>query len=446
MKAQVIRSAFGRFCQKEADKPFQKGIPTLKNHVSIYPDVAYQTHIGFGGAITESTAYTLLEEMPKFAYREVIKAYFSPRGLRYNLARLHMNSCDFSLENYTYVKTPSKDLKDFDISREDRWVIPFVQDAMSLCPDLKVLISPWSPPAFMKDNHDMNHGGHLLPEYSEAWAHYYTLFIQELEKRGVRVWALTVQNEPAAVQTWDSCIYSAEEERDFVKNYLGPELHNHDLSYVKIMIWDHNLDILLERALPVYRDDAASAYVWGTGFHWYVAEMPENLNKLHTLYPDKHLMFTEGCIEGGPRPGVWSSGERYARNIINDFNNYCEGFFDWNLVLNEQGGPNHVGNYCDAPILADRKSKKLIYNSSFYFIRHFSRYIAPGAHRVGHTATLSEGVRLVTYLNPDGTLIVVVQNETDRAEEITICLKEKRIADVLPSHSIVTYVVEDVKK
>lgn len=157
-------------------------------------------------------------------------------------------------------------------------------------------------------------------------------------------------------------------------------------------------------------------------------------------------MFTEGCIEGGPRPGVWSSGERYARNIINDFNNFCEGFFDWNLVLNEQGGPNHVGNYCDAPILADRKTKKLIYNSSFYFIKHFSRYITPGAHRVGHTATLSEGVRLVTYLNPDGSLVVVVQNETDHAEEITLCLKEKRLADVLPSHSIVTYVVEDVKK
>ncbi len=446
MKAKIFRSAYGRFGLRETDKLFLKHSPILKNQVSIYPDVVHQTHLGFGGAITESTAYTMMEDMPKSAYRKVVKAYFSSRGLRYNLARLHMNSCDFSLENYAYVIAPSKDLKGFDISREERWVIPFVQDAMALCPDLKVLISPWSPPAFMKDNHDMNHGGHLLPEYFQTWAHYYSLFIKELDKRGIPVWGLTVQNEPAAVQTWDSCIYSAEEERDFVKNYLGPELKDQALSYVKVMIWDHNLDILLERAVPVLSDDVANSFVWGTAFHWYVAEMPENLSKLHDLFPDKHLVFTEGCIEGGPRPGAWSSGERYARNIINDFNHGCEGFFDWNLVLNEQGGPNHVGNYCDAPILADRKTKKLIFNSSFYFIRHFSHFIRPGALRVGHTATLSTGVRLVTYLNPDGNLVIVAQNETDRPEEITYCVKEKRLADVLPSHSIATYVIEGIRK
>jgi len=442
MNVRVIRSAHGRFFQKESGRKESKANPRLSNHVTINPDVTFQTHLGFGGAITEATAFTMKEEMPTAAYEKVIKAYFSKRGLNYNLVRLHMNSCDFSLENYAYVREGDKTLGTFDISREDRWVIPFAQDANRMAKGLNILISPWSPPSYMKTNNDMNHGGKLLPEYRQVWAKYYVRFIQELKRRGIDTWALTVQNEPAAVQTWDSCIYSAEEERDFVKEYLGPALHAAGLRDVKLLIWDHNLDIILERALPILGDRDANPYVWGTAFHWYVAEKPENLSKLHDAFPDKHLLFTEGCIEGGPRPGVWSSGERYARNIINDFNHGCEGFIDWNLALNEQGGPNHVGNYCDAPILADRRSKRLTYNSSYYFIGHFSRYIKPGSKRIGHEASLTEGLRLVTYQTPKGDIVIVTQNESAQAQEISYELSGRRFIDVLPSQSITTYVIE----
>jgi len=445
MIASVIRSANGKFLKKETSKKSSKDNPIYENHVLINPLVTYQTHLGFGGAITEASAYTMSEQMKNTHYQEVINAYFSKQGLNYNLVRLHMNSCDFSLENYSYVQTGDRKLETFDISREERWVLPFVKEALLRSDQLKILISPWSPPAYMKTNNDMNHGGKLLAEFRNVWAQYYVKFIQELNKRNIDVWALTVQNEPAAVQTWDSCIYSAQEEGDFIKNHLGPALNKSGLNDIKVLIWDHNLDIILERAVPILSDDQASQYVWGTAFHWYVAEVPENLSKLHALFPDKHLLFTEGCIEGGPRPGAWDTGERYARNIINDFNHGCEGFIDWNLVLNEQGGPNHVGNYCDAPILADRPNQRLIYNSSYYFIWHFSRYIEPGSVRVAQQATLVDGLRLVTYRTPDDKLIVVTQNETNDDQAISYEIDRRRFVDQLPSHSITTYVIPITK-
>jgi len=443
MKIRVIRTAkdTGERLKELAPLELDKKIIKSEFHVLINPSVSFQTHIGFGGAVTEATAYTLAAQMNFDSRKEVIAAYFSEAGLCYNLVRIHMNSSDFSLENYTYVIPNDENLQTFDISREDRYVIPFLKESMSFEPNLKILISPWSPPRWMKNNNDMNHGGELLPKYYQTWANYYVRFIQELQKRNIPAWALTVQNEPAAVQTWDSCIYSAEQERDFVKNYLGPTLAKNGLSEKKIMVWDHNRDIIIERALPIFKDPEASKYVWGTAFHWYVSEASENLLKLHNLFPEKHILFTEGCIEGGPKIGIWESGERYARNIINDFNNYSEGFIDWNLALNEKGGPNHVGNFCDAPILADRPSQKLIYNSSYYYIGHFSKFIRPGAVRIDHKATLPAGVRLVTYRNPDHTLVIVIQNESNLEYLIGFTIGLNNFEHTIPARSITTYAI-----
>jgi len=444
MNIRLIRTTKERHFHEEGQAVATNGARTAI-HVVIDPKKAYQTHLGFGGAITEATAYTMKVDMPKEKYDEAVKAYFSSIGLGYSFVRIHMNSCDFSLNNYAYVKDGDKTLSTFDISHEDQFVIPFLKDALQARSAIKVLVSPWSPPAYMKTNNDMNHGGKLLPEYYATWAQYFVRFIKELNKRGIEVWGVTVQNEPAAVQTWDSCIYTAEEERDFVKNHLGPALHSAGLGNVKILIWDHNLDILLERAVPVLADETANKYVWGTAFHWYGPELPANLSKLHSLFPDKHLLFTEGCIEGGPRPGAWATGERYARNIINDFNHGCEGFIDWNLVLNEQGGPNHVGNYCDAPLLADRQTKTLTYNSSYYYIGHFSRYILPGAVRIDYAANLPDGLRMVSYRNPHGEIVLVVQNENDTTHEVSYEINGHQFNDITPRHSITTFLIEQSK-
>jgi glucosylceramidase len=234
----------------------------------------------------------------------------------------------------------------------------------------------------MKTNGDMNHGGKLKPEYRQAWANYYVKYIQEMEKSGFPMWGLSVQNEPAATQIWDSCEYTAEEERDFVRDYLGPALHQAGMADKKLIIWDHNRDIMVERASTVLEDPEAAKYVWGTGFHWYGDDAFENVKKVKERFPDHHLIFTEGCQEGGPHIGSWDLGERYARSMIHDLNNGTDAWVDWNMLLDTKGGPNHVGNYCSAPILADTANDKLLFQSSYYYMGHFSRFLKPGARSI----------------------------------------------------------------
>ncbi|MFW6361886.1 MAG: glycoside hydrolase family 30 protein, partial [Spirochaetota bacterium] len=375
--------------------------------------------------------------------------------------RLHINSCDFSLENYSYVDDYDTRLESFDISREARWVIPTVQEAGALAGrPLFLLASPWSPPAWMKSNGRMNGGGTLLPEFRRTWADYYVRYVQAMAARGIKIAALTVQNEPAAEQLWDSCLYSAAEERDFLRDYLGPALQGVEtgvetrdgagFSGLKLLIWDHNRDLVFERARTVLSDQAAARYVWGVGHHWYVSEEFENLSRLHHAFPDQHLVFTEGCQEGGPQVGEWFTGERYGRNIIGDMRNWVEGWIDWNIVLDENGGPNHVGNYCDAPVIADTAAGEVYFNSSYWYIGHFSRFVPPGSLRIASddagaageagTADPSAGLHHIAFLTPAGELVIVIMNESERDRRVALCWASNAAAASceVPAHSIVT--------
>jgi glucosylceramidase len=401
----------------------------------------YQTILGFGGALTEAAAYTL-SRVSEDKRREVIESYFDKdKGLGYSLGRVHIHSCDFALGNYTYVEEYDKDLKSFDIARDRELILPLIKDAeQTRGEELKFLASPWSPPAWMKTNKDMNHGGKLLPEYREAWAKYYTKFVKAYEQEGINIWSISVQNEPAAVQVWDSCIYTAEEERDFVRDYLGPMMHQEGLENVKILIWDHNRDLMVERASTVLLDKEAAKYVWGTGFHWYVSEAFEEVGKVHELFPDKHLLFTEGCQEGGVKLGEWFTGERYGRNIIGDLNNWTEGYLDWNIVLDETGGPNHVNNLCDAPIIADTRTNELHYNSSYYYIGHFSKFIKPGAVRIGLENNKPD-IQATAFLNDDGSTVVVAMNEKDEDISFKLGLEDMTVSLELKARSIATYII-----
>jgi glucosylceramidase len=164
----------------------------------------------------------------------------------------------------------------------------------------------------------------------------------------------------------------------------------------------------------IYDDPIAAQYVWGTAFHWYVGDWFDNVQRLHDAFPEKNLLFTEGCQEGGPHLGEWSLGERYARSMINDLNRWTVGWIDWNMVLDETGGPNHAGNYCSAPIMIDTHSCEILYQSSYYYIGHFSRYIRPGARRILCDSD-SDALETTAFLNSDGQMVVVVLNRTAQA-------------------------------
>jgi glucosylceramidase len=402
----------------------------------------FQEMVGFGGALTESAAWAL-GQLPAATRAEVLRRYYDPRdGLGYTLARTHINSCDFSLNMWELDATPGDyDLHDFSLAPMRRWVLPLIHDAMAASGgQLRVLASPWSPPAWMKSNNRMDDGGSLRPEYAPAWANYYVKFVQAMQQEeNIPVWALTVQNEPEARQTWESCLYTPEQERDFVRDHLGPALERAGLSGVKLLAHDHNRDILEKRAAAVLDDPAAAKYLWGLALHWYVSNDFDAAARVHARHPDKPILFTEGCWEGGSAIGAWEHGEGYAHQMIGDFGRWVCGYIDWNIAHDERGGPNHVGNFCDAPVIVDTRTHTVRYQSSFFYIGHFSRYVKPGAHRI-FSAGGPAALESVAFANPDGSLAVVVLNRSAAAVTFTLGEGGGALAAAIPAHGIQTFV------
>lgn len=411
-------------------KSFQKNAPS----VFLNATKKYQEIIGFGGAFTESACYNLYR-VNEETRKKALELYFDPeKGIGYTIGRVSIHGCDFSLSSYTYVEEGDEELKTFDISRDLTYVIPTIKAAEKISGNpIKLLGSPWTPPAFMKDNNSPIRGGHLLKKYASAWANYFVKFVEHYRAQGMTIWGVSVQNEPAAVQRWDSCIYSPEQERDFVKNHLGPIMKNSSANDVNILVWDHNRDIIVERVTPIYEDYEASKYVWGTAFHWYVSEAFENVGKVHELFPDKGLLFTEGCVEMGVHFGDWTTGEQYATNMIGDLENWCQGYIDWNLYLDNLGGPNHVNNVCDAPIIIDIFPEKLILESSYYYIGHISKFVKPGAFRI-ESKLANQNLKVIAFENPDKQISLIVFNKTDSEEVFNV----GQSAYVSLPHSIMT--------
>ena len=418
-----------------------------KVYVFVDPRKTFQPFIGIGGALTDAAAETFAK-LPAAAQDEVITAYYSAdRGIGYTLGRTNIHSCDFSSESYTYVAEGDKDLSSFSIAHDLRYRIPLIKRAMAATGNrLKLFASPWSPPAYMKDNNDMLHGGHLRPEFFRAWALYYARFVKSYRQAGVPIWGLTIQNEPMATQRWESCVYQATDERDFLKNYLGPVMAEQGLRDVNIMVWDHNRDLIVQRAQTIFDDPDAAKYAWGIAFHWYEdwsggTQMYDNVALVKQRYPDKHILFTEGTPATFDSTAYdrWALGEAYGRSMIHDFNSGTEGWTDWNILLDERGGPNHVGNFCFAPIHADTRTGKLIYTNSYYYIGHFSKFIRPGAKRI--LASPSRSMLLTTaFVNGDGKVVVVVMNPTAKGGDYNLLVGSTSVQISSRPHSIQTVV------
>ena len=420
-----------------------KDTAKIKSKITIEPKNQRQEILGFGGSFTEASS-SIYKELDKEKKEEIIESYFGKNGNKYSMARTHINSCDFSLGNYAHVEDENDlELKTFSLERNKISLIPMINDALKKRNDkIRIMASPWSPPAWMKTTGEMNFGGKLKSECRDTWADYYCKFIENCEKENVPIWGLSIQNEPEAKQTWDSCLYTAEEERDFIKNHLGPSLEKHNLLDRKVIIWDHNRDVMVERARTVLSDPDAAKYVWGTGFHWYCGDHFDNVQKVHDEFPDKQLIFTEGCQEGGPHIGSWDLGERYATSIINDLNRWTVAWIDWNLILNEQGGPNHVGNYCSAPIIVDTRSQDLLYQSSYYYIGHFSRFILPG-DKIINSKNTNNKIDVLSSINDQNIVNTVIQNKNESCVEINYNRDNMNSVFSLPERSIVT-VVDDI--
>jgi glucosylceramidase len=439
--------------------------------IQLFPDQKFQTITGFGGSFTESSAY-LLNQLSKKNRDMILQAYFGSEGARYSLTRTHINSCDFSLSNYSYAPVAGdKELESFSIDEDRDDIIPMIKEAMAISEDgFRIISSPWTAPPWMKDNNNWV-GGKLLPEYYDAWALFFSKYISEYNKEGIDIWGVTVENEPLGNgNNWESMHFTPEEMVDFVQNHLGPRLRS-DHQQVKILAYDQNRDELEEWAKVIYRDEASSRYFDGFAIHWYASTFdwfPEPLNFTHEMAPDKYLIESEGCIDA--QVPVWQDDQwywskeatdwgwdwapedqkhlhpkyvpvyRYARDMIGCLNNWVDGWVDWNMVLDRQGGPNWFKNWCVAPVIVDPEKDEVYLTPLYYTMAHFSKYIRPGAVRIGFEQT-DDDLMVTAAKNPDGSIAVVLLNMKEEATNITLQLNKKNVALAISAQALQTIVI-----
>lgn len=420
--------------------------------LNLYDEVEYQEILGFGGAFTEATALNLTRMSPEMR-RRVMELYFDrEKGIGYSFCRSTINSCDFSEDFYTYDDVEGDfALEHFDISHDRETIIPAIREAQEMAEELLVYASPWSPPAWMKTNGKMSKGGKLKQDCQDVWARYVARYLQEYQKEGIHIWGVTVQNEAKAEQGWESCFYTAGEERDYVTGYLKPALEKMGLGDRKIFFWDHNKERVVDRALETLCSQSARDCFDGIAVHWYSGDHFSALDVAHRLFSDKFIISSEQCTGKGKRPE--ESGEKYAHDMIGNLNNWANAWVDWNMLLDEDGGPDHwkdeqkssglkedeiwVG---ESPIVYDRKKEELDIRSSYYYMGHFSKFIRRGAKRIG-SSVYDSAIETCAFLNRDGSIACVALNRTDEDKKVTLRYKKETADTVLKAHSIVTFLL-----
>ena len=417
----------------------------------------HQEITGIGGSFTEASAY-LLNQLSKENRDKIIEAYFGESGARYSLTRTHMNSSDFSLGNYSYAPVEGDtELENFSIEEDRDDIIPMIKDAMAVSKDgFKIMSSPWTAPPWMKDNNDWK-GGKLLPEYYDTWALFFSKYLTAYKEEGIDIWGITVENEPLGNDSnWESMHYTPEEQNEFVKNHLGPQLENDGYADIKLLGYDQNRhEELIDWVDAMYDDTEAAKYYDGTAVHWYASTykiFAEELQYAHQKAPGKHLIQTEATVDAEvPKwkddAWYWSKEAtdwgwdwapedrkhlhpkyvpvfRYARDIIGTLNNEVDGWIDWNMVLNRQGGPNWAQNWCVAPVIVDPDADEVYFTPLYYTMAQFSRYIRPGATRIGFELS-NEDLMVTAVENPDGSIAVLILNENEEAKEYSLQLDNK---------------------
>ena len=411
--------------------------------VNLCPDFTYQTLEGFGGTLTEAAAYTW-HQMGEKARMEFLEACYGTDGLGYTQARMAIDSCDACLGNYSAMdQEGDEELKSFSLKRDEMYILPFLKAAEKVKGEsLSVMLSPWSPPPFMKTNGEKNHGGKLLEKYYGLWADYLCRFVEEYRKNGVFVKRLSIQNEPDATQIWDSCRYDPGDEKRFLKDFLYPAMKRRELTEVELFIWDHNKERALERSLAVI-DEETRSMVEGVAFHWYSGDHFEALDMIRERFPEKKLVFSEGCVEYSRFSSAdpLSNARMYGHDIAGDLNHGACAFIDWNILLNSQGGPNHVNNFCDAPIMYDVETGRLEKKLSYTYIGHFSRYLLPGSVRIGMSRYTDE-IDVTAFKRPDHKLAAVLMNRTERDMPVYLRLQGQMVKLRVPGDGIGTALLE----
>uniref|UniRef100_A0A663ELV3 Glucosylceramidase n=1 Tax=Aquila chrysaetos chrysaetos TaxID=223781 RepID=A0A663ELV3_AQUCH len=492
----VVLPALGTYVKYESSKAgkrlersegsFQRSLHAPDLVLAVDTTQRYQKVKGFGGSITDAAAMNIFS-LPETAQDHLLRSYFSEEGLEYNLVRLPMASCDFSLHAYTYDDVPfDYELAHFSLRDEDTKLkasggrergrmggrggagaqplcpllqIPLLHRALAMSKrPLSLYASPWTSPTWMKTSESFVGKGTLKGQagdkYHKTWANYFVRFLDEYAKHNLSFWAVTAENEPSAglINNYPfQCLgFTAEQQRDFIARDLGPVLANSSHHHIQLIILDDNRLHLPHWAKVVLEDEEAARYVHGIGIHWYldfIGPIQDTVVPTHELFPDYFILATEACIgahfwERDVILGCWERGNQYSHSILMNLNHFVAGWTDWNLALDLEGGPNWVKNYVDSPIIVDTSEGIFYKQPMFYHLGHFSKFIPEGSQRVGLIASKESkkmDLEYTAFLRPDGAVVVVVLNRSP--QNITFGLADTvgLIAAVAPASSIQTY-------
>lgn len=505
----LLTAESGEKCSPAPAVTFTKKLLPYKASVNLSAE--RQTVDGFGGSLTESSAF-VLACLDSAQRAEILHELFSADGADFTLVRTQIGASDFSVEgNYSLAEEDGDvQLASFSLGRDKegfpRDKYPQVRDEhydlYNLMTDVagikraqkdttyRIIANPWTAPAWMKDNkryyqrdEHCRCGGHLLPQYYQAYADYFVKYLEAYKAVGIDFWAVTPENEPMGNDGgWESMDFPPAAEAEFIGQYLGPTLAAKGFGDVKILGFDQNTFEMNPYVDAIYGDSAANAYTAGMALHWYGSTFscfPEHLDSVHNLYPDKKLIHTEGCIDNlgcAPWDGVsdpvgfvesgWFNNDyfwwndcatdwaystpfwpelhpkytpvhRYAQYIIDGMNHWMTGFCDWNIVLDSIGGPNHVNNYCGAEVMVDYGKNIIYYTPYYYVLRQMSRTIRPGDVVLESMCDMY-GVHLLATRNADKLVTITILNKNKDRRTLPLRLGEYHAQVPLPANSLLT--------
>ncbi|CAK8677307.1 unnamed protein product [Clavelina lepadiformis] len=445
---------------EKMEHSFQSESNTSPVSFSINSSTRYQTLKGFGGAFTDAAGINIFS-LPTDAQEHLMRSYFSSDGIEYNVGRIPMGGCDFSTRPYTYNDDSPGDfeMKNFSLTLEDFvYKIPLIHRAVAMnARKMSFFASPWSAPSWMKKNNALWGGNGFLKgvagdENHKAWALYFSRFIEEYERNGVQLWAVTAQNEPidgfAKNFSFNCMGFTPEQQRDFIKMDLGPGLHSRGHDDVILMIGDDQRLVLPSWPQVVLSDPDAAKYISGIGVHWYMDWItdPNRLTKTHENFTDYFIFGTEACASAMPwvdpkvRLGHWESGQRYSEDILEDLNHWVTGWTDWNLALDMGGGPNWANNFVDSPIIVNKEKGEFYKQPMFYHMGHFSKFLGEGSIRIEVVGPPQDGDLKYAAFMDGNSIIFVVLNKSDSIIEAKITDKTLGFLDItIGRYSIQTY-------
>ena len=423
--------------QKQVDTQIFSKISNTSPSIYVDDSKIFQSMDGFGYTLTGGSTM-LINQMKADERAKLLQELFAIDGnnigisyLRISIGASDLDGNVFSYDDLPVGETDPK-LAKFSLAEDQKHLIPVLKQILAINPKIKILGSPWSPPAWMKTNNNSK-GGSLKVEFYDVYARYLVRYVQAMKKEGIMIDAITVQNEPLHPGNNPSLLMPQDEQANFIKKILGPIFKQAKIS-TKIIIYDHNAD-RPDYPISILNDPEARQYIDGSAFHLYGGNV-ENIRSVHEAHPDKNLYFTEQWI-GAPGNFAGDFSWHIKNLIIGTSRNWCKTILEWNLAADPQQNPHTIGG-CTECLGAITIGKNIVRNPAYYIVAHASKFVRPNSVRIASNITMS--LPNVAFKTPNGKIVLIVQNEGNKVQEFNIRYRNKQITTMLDAGSVATYI------